>query len=523
MAFNYYSLTYTIPVVTLVVVLGLFFLFFPLGNVHSPSPSPTLYTVTFTQNGLPSGMVWNISFDGKVYWSSNSDPLHITVSGITAGSHVWSTQPLSCGTGCIYSPLVSTGQISTPGQSAVVVSFVRQYEVEVIPVFYYGYPSSSPSFVYLSLGSVNTKPLTSPFTVWADSGSSWFLSPGNIYSNSGNERWVTSFTKGQMENSETLNLVYYHQVLVDLNVSTSDGSIIPPLNVTYQSFGSLTYTKLSVGRGQYWMDVGSTLTATKAIYTNMNAERWMLKGPSIYSISGAITFNFLYDHQYLVSFYAYPSNAGTVNETTGWYSPGSMIVNALPTSGYTFEDWSSNGSGIFIRNQFSSLTQIVIHGPGNVTAKFVPSQSSFGFSLSTQSVTLTLVSGNGGTINYDVNNGQLIGTVSAGRPVAKVLPIGSYVCLTAIPAQGYGFKGWNNSVLSMANPFCFTLNHDTLVLAGFSLSSSGSGSGQGSNPPTQSVPEFPDGGFTLMVALSLFLVFFLSKHGEKVTAAKQTL
>jgi len=52
-----------------------------IGNVKSPSPSPTYYSVNFTEVGLPPGITWNVTLNGVTKASSNSSIIFTVPNG----------------------------------------------------------------------------------------------------------------------------------------------------------------------------------------------------------------------------------------------------------------------------------------------------------------------------------------------------------------------------------------------------------------------------------------------------------
>ena len=111
-----------------------------------------------------------------------------------------------------------------------------------------------------------------------------------------------------------------------------------------------------------------------------------------------------YSPSYQVTFLVSPSGAGTVTPSGGgsapgsittsesaWYSSGTTIsVGAQPSSGNTFQSWSSSTPAISISNPTSTSTSASINGPGTITANFpgTVSTSSLVVSISPGSATI---------------------------------------------------------------------------------------------------------------------------------------
>ena len=52
-----------------------------IGNVKSPLPSPTYYSVIFREVSLPPGAVWNVTLNGVTKASNNSLIIFTVPSG----------------------------------------------------------------------------------------------------------------------------------------------------------------------------------------------------------------------------------------------------------------------------------------------------------------------------------------------------------------------------------------------------------------------------------------------------------
>ncbi len=81
---------------------------------------------------------------------------------------------------------------------------------------------------------------------------------------------------------------------------------------------------------------------------------------------------YTYDYQYLVSFIANPSNAGTVDpNSTSWYNATSSVaLSATPRSGNALAYWTSSNTSISITS-----SSAMINGSGTIFANFASSSS----------------------------------------------------------------------------------------------------------------------------------------------------
>ena len=82
-----------------------------------------LYSVTFTESGLPSGMLWGISLGGT---SLKSQGTYITFSSVASGTYSY--------TAAASGYLTVTGSVSVPSSSLVKLSFISSVTMTAAPV-----------------------------------------------------------------------------------------------------------------------------------------------------------------------------------------------------------------------------------------------------------------------------------------------------------------------------------------------------------------------------------------------------
>jgi uncharacterized repeat protein (TIGR02543 family) len=116
-----------------------------------------------------------------------------------------------------------------------------------------------------------------------------------------------------------------------------------------------------------------------------------------------------------------------------------VILTAVADDGYLFSGWSGDASGM------ETPIQITMNGNKSVTASFAP--------VAPNTYTLNTPSSAGGSINRN--------------PDKPAYQSGEVVTLTAVPANGYQFGGWNGDASGLGNPIQITMNSNKSVGATF--------------------------------------------------------
>lgn len=135
--------------------------------------------------------------------------------------------------------------------------------------------------------------------------------------------------------------------------------------------------------------------------------------------------------------------AGGITTGAGTFAQGSVVaVGAVPNAGYTFKNWTSNGSIV----STSASYQFTMAGNSVLVANFVAvPPGNFAVNLSSSPVA-------GGT------------TTGSGSHAA-----GSAVTVTATPNAGYAFINWkeNGVIVSASSSYSFMLNANRTLVANF--------------------------------------------------------
>ena len=134
---------------------------------------------------------------------------------------------------------------------------------------------------------------------------------------------------------------------------------------------------------------------------------------------------------YTVAVSASPSNGGTVAGGGTFASGSSDTVTATPNSGYTFANWTENGTVVSTAASYT----FTLTGNRNLVANFTANPVSYTIALSDSPST-------GGTMSGS-------GTFTAGTTRT----------VTAAASSGYTFASWteNGTVASTAANYTFTL------------------------------------------------------------------
>ena len=97
-------------------------------NVSTPKVINT-HSVTYTENGLPAGQSWNMTFNGITESSMTNT---IVFNGVAAGTYSWTTQTtIINGTGIRYVASSASGTVNVPSATSVSISYTTQYYLTV--------------------------------------------------------------------------------------------------------------------------------------------------------------------------------------------------------------------------------------------------------------------------------------------------------------------------------------------------------------------------------------------------------
>ena len=118
-----------------------------IGNVKSPLPSPTYYSVIFREVGLPPGAVWNVTLNGVTKASNNS----LIIFTVPSGEYNYSVASPILVNGVEYVAVEPTGTVTVNNANVTVT-------VQYVPATP---PPPSRSSLAVQVFNVYNKPATS--------------------------------------------------------------------------------------------------------------------------------------------------------------------------------------------------------------------------------------------------------------------------------------------------------------------------------------------------------------------------
>ncbi|MFZ8841572.1 MAG: hypothetical protein ACO2PM_22160 [Pyrobaculum sp.] len=205
-----------------------------IGNVKSPLPSPTYYSVIFREVGLPPGAVWNVTLNGVTKASNNSS----IIFTVPNGEYNYTVASPILVNGVEYVATEPTGTVTVNNANVTVT-------VQYVPATP---PPPSRSSLAVQVFNVNNKPATSvPGVVY-----------GMLYNSSGFKTLVYMNSSGYLNFNNltpgTYTLKVYHYPNLGLNLTEYWGGMTMSLKpgdnfVTFHRHEPWIYDLQAVGNG----------------------------------------------------------------------------------------------------------------------------------------------------------------------------------------------------------------------------------------------------------------------------------
>ena len=203
------------------------------------------------------------------------------------------------------------------------------------------------------------------------------------------------------------------------------------------------------GAGSYASGSTCTLRATpNSGYTFVN---WLENGTSVstnatysFTVTGNRNLVAVFDvatTNYTITATANPTNGGSVDGGGTYASGSTCTLRATANSGYTFVNWTKNGTQVSTNPNYS----FTVTGNASYVANFEQEPEEYTI-----------------TVNAEPANG---GTVSGGGTYAG----GSTCVITAMPNDGYVFENWtqNGAEVSTSPSYSFIVSRNATYVAHF--------------------------------------------------------
>ena len=361
----------------------------PIENYSCPQP-PNLppLKITFTEYGLPSSSLWNVTTINGTQ-SSTTENITIQTNKRLTSYNYNVGNPIYTNKTTRYVPTQKSGSVSVKNSNQdVPVQFIKQY--------------------YLNMtANTSVEGSVSPKSGWYNSSSSFLISaiPNKYYHF---KNWI-----GNGNGSYSGNLIS--------TTITMNGPITETANFA-QNIYTIYFNETNLPSGTSWTvkfnnSIKSSNTKTIIFNTTEGVYLFNVYNVSINSserytptpISGSInvtqntTENIDFIKQFYLTMKANTSSDGTISPSSGWYNNSSIVeIKAIPNSNSLFKNWVGSGTSSY--SGTNSIENITITSPVTEQANFIPYRYILKFNENGLSGQLWSVSLNNGNINSSTTN-----------------------------------------------------------------------------------------------------------------------
>ncbi|MDB5031545.1 ice-binding family protein [Mucilaginibacter sp.] len=324
----------------------------------------------------------------------------------------------------LYTGTITTGAVdkfhtALVGDYVWTFTTIPQVSVSSLPVAG-GTTTGAGTFAQGAVTNLTATPATGfVFTNWTENAVVASTSPSYQITMAGNRTLVANFTA-----------VAAGKVALNLSAAPVTGGVLS-------------------GQGQY--ATGSTVIATAAPNAGYTFVNWTDNG-AIVSTSSSYQFVLPADRTLVAHFSTIPASqfavvlssnpaAGGSTTGSGAYAAGtSVTVNATPNTGYTFVNWTDNGT---IASTSPAYT-FPLSANRTLVANFL---------LNTYTLNTTALPAAGGSVTKTPN-----------QPTYNY---GTTAQLTATPNAGYIFSSWSGDASGSVNPLTVTMTSNKNITANF--------------------------------------------------------
>ncbi len=316
----------------------------------------TTYTLAFTENGLPSGISWEVSVNGLEFAST----VPLVTFNLTNGSYSFLVPgPISGGIGVEYVGSPTYGMETVAGANvSVTINFVTEYELTVT-VFPAGTGSVSPASGWNIAGAlVDLSALPAPgfdFSTWSGSGS------GN-YSGSDDPAAVTM--EGPVAETANFEATTANNVVVSFGVRPGGSGTIYFDGEGYTNAGS---SSVPIGANAL-----SEAPSSGWIFVAWSVGGGIQIGEGTVNVSGTAWINASFVAIGHVSVVTTPATCGSVSINGNSYGNGAMVL--LDEGSYSVSAASCPNYGLTSITGMNHVSvaggEMVVGGNGSVVAEF---------------------------------------------------------------------------------------------------------------------------------------------------------
>jgi hypothetical protein len=315
---------------------------------------------------------------------------------------------------------------------------------------------SPPTVTYSSFGLPATTP--TDFAVWADAGSKYEypnLLPGSTTA----ERWYTKLA-GSIGSSQQIDATYYHQYLVEFDITFQNTGLFPSLPLSSMSIGEPYSARVVVGTNEKWLDSGSNYSVSQS-FSLGSRDRMATSGPWTGFVSANLVVPLTYEQQFYIVINSEALAGGSTSPPSGWYNAGSRIgLSAEAASGWQLEGWDGVGVDSVSTSNASFYLTVGPSAPANETALFYP-----GIMINAD-----------GPMPVSYSDGSVSGTVPPGARAEVYVPPSSTLRLTTSSVSLWTtVRGWSGIVNSTATSASFVVESPATVTLNSQYNYSGIG------------------------------------------------
>jgi hypothetical protein len=330
-------------------------------------------TVTFHADGIGNGTVWSVAFNGTTY-SASSPWLNVSTK---PGTYPWSVgSAVAKNASAGYAPVGIGSTVSVTTGATVTINYTSAYRVDVVAGL--GGVVSTPGNHWVAAGT------NASYTAAASNGyqfAGWTGTGSGSYSGLGTNGTATIRVGGAITETASfypLPNARFNLTFLQSGIPSGVWWTVYLNGVGYSSNG----TQLEVN--DLWScaagAAGQYSVAVPQAYDNATqATRYGVIGsvPSQLCTNGGLVQPLVFGPQYEVSVTAtaggtaYLANRDAESNESVWASPNdTVLLTALPDTGYTFGGWNGTGTGSYTGGSLG--TAISVGTPVSEFATFVP-------------------------------------------------------------------------------------------------------------------------------------------------------